>query len=64
MELGLEENPNVTQCSTTIPGAGDSGVLEEAAGVIDLLLVSRKKNEKSQIIHLMALTPSPAEPAR
>lgn len=46
MELGLKENPNVTQRSITIPGAGDSGTLEETPGVIYPLLVSKKKNPK------------------
>lgn len=63
MVLGLKEYPNVMQASITIPGAGDSGVLEETPGVIYPLLVSKKKYQKSQIIHLMALTPPSAEPA-
>ena len=41
MELGLKENSNVTQCSITIPGAGDSGVLEETPSVVYPLLVSK-----------------------
>lgn len=65
MELGLEENPNVTQCSITIPGAGGSGLLEETPTIIYPLLVSKKeKTQESQIIHPMAPTPSSAEPAR
>lgn len=46
MELGLEENPNVMQGSVTIPGAGDSGGLEETPSVIYPLLVSKKKTHK------------------
>lgn len=52
MELGLKENPNVRRHSITIPGAGDSGVSQVTPGIIYPLLVSKKKHQKSQIIHL------------
>lgn len=56
MELGLKENPNVRQHSITIPGAGDSGVSEVTPGIVYPLLVSKKRHQKFQIIHLMDLT--------